>query len=604
MMNHPNKVLPYLCSHDESDPEHLTCIPTQQNDVLETMPYLKKRYHTYYHPKRKNHFFHRIADALLGSAVLIGIAVVFYVQSYGPLFSNALDISIRGDQSSLASGDVITFSLSVTNRSPSRLKNPSLILSLPPHFELIGPSPLLPQSLSPRESVQIEIKGIAIGSSGDRQIIKMSVRAEIEKEGWVAYREQQSSYLIHDTRLDVRADIPSLLIPGNPFSGSLTIENQSSQPLKNILIQLVIPHDIEFVFSKNRDMKQGLSIVSIEAHNQYSIPFTGLLHEFRPRLDPLSVIVSFERDGKRITQRQTEFILTATKPFLELALHADSDEPLIPGKTHTIGLDWQNISSTTLSHIRLSVSLSGYGIDKQSLASPLSGSQKPFELTWTENTLTHLKRLQPNSRGSLAFELTPSVVHALEGLTIDSPLEVVLHCVARYRVGDIEQQSSCTPTSFQLNTIVSLGARARYFSPEGDQIGHGPYPPRATMLTRYMVFITASSSLHPLEQVHVEALLSPDVALPTLLPTTFGNALYNEQKRTVEWDIGTLPSLLADKDQTAGLVLDLPFTPKNTIDSPLILISNITLIGKDAVTGASMRVQAQDVTSTIEEGIQ
>lgn len=608
-MNHKREIMNYTCSHDPTHPDHLTCLPGDHQEY-DKLPFHKKRYRRYYHHGRKYYLAHRIVDSVLVSLIIISTAALIYVHINGPLSYNALRLSFNNDHLEIESGRMIDTSIEITNTSSGRLLNPSLSLVLPPHFQLSEPTAArvngnrasleLKPTLLPKEKIIIPLKGIVVGTKGERQTLQASVRAEHERNEWVFFSDSEASLLIGDSAIEVRAELPKILIPHNPFGGAIIIENRSSQVIENIVAQLVIPPELTLVSSRLGDFAKGISIDSLAAHEQLRIPLNGELKEYRKRLDPLSVLVYLERNGDRITQRQAEFLLTPATPALDIELRISGNQPYLdPGTPRTVEVLWSNRSRDAITDIRISVAASGFGINEQSLQSPLASTLRPLERTWTRNTYGGLASLDPQSADSLSFTLTPHKDHDTNGINATDTLSGTLNCSASYRINGFEQRSSCTTIPFQVGTVASIHAHARFFSQEGDQIGHGPFPPRANSATTYMIFLVASSSIHPLKQALVSAHWSPFATTPTFLPVQYGYTSINEKERTITWDIGTLPSLISHANQSTEIAFMLPFKLREDSAQSELLLTNITLTGIDTISNEQVMSHAPDITSVI-----
>lgn len=97
-----------------------------------------------------------------------------------------------------------------------------------------------------------------------------------------------------------------------------------------------------------------------------------------------------------------------------------------------------------------------------------------------------------------------------------------------------------------------LAASARYFTPEGDQIGRGPLPPRVGATTKYWVTWDARSILRDANRVVVRAPLPPGVEWTGRVMSTAGvEPTFDASSRTVTWAIGNIERLLSTSFELA-----------------------------------------------------
>lgn len=86
-----------------------------------------------------------------------------------------------------------------------------------------------------------------------------------------------------------------------------------------------------------------------------------------------------------------------------------------------------------------------------------------------------------------------------------------------------------------------MTSSARYFTPEGDQVGRGPLPPRVGQTTKYWVTWDAQNILRNVDRVTVQAALPDGVEWTERMTATDGEGpAFDVASRTVRWAIGKL----------------------------------------------------------------
>lgn len=97
------------------------------------------------------------------------------------------------------------------------------------------------------------------------------------------------------------------------------------------------------------------------------------------------------------------------------------------------------------------------------------------------------------------------------------------------------------PLTLEIVGELRVAASARYFTPEGDQVGRGPLPPRVGQTTKYWVTWDLQNILRNVDQVTVRAALPDGVEWTERMAVTDGEApTFDATSRTVTWTIGKI----------------------------------------------------------------
>ncbi|MBI4449934.1 hypothetical protein HY634_02665 [Candidatus Uhrbacteria bacterium] len=145
-----------------------------------------------------------------------------------------------------------------------------------------------------------------------------------------------------------------------------------------------------------------------------------------------------------------------------------------------------------------------------------------------------------------------------------------------------------------------LTSVARYFTPEGDQVGRGPLPPRVGQTTKYWVTWEAQSFLRDADRVTVRAKLLDGVEWTGRAMTTVGeDPTFDTTSRTVTWVMGRLERTTGSQRVASSASFELAFTPTTEqVDAFATVLGETIAEGVDDL-GAVLKVIAPVVTTEL-----
>ena len=149
---------------------------------------------------------------------------------------------------------------------------------------------------------------------------------------------------------------------------------------------------------------------------------------------------------------------------------------------------------------------------------------------------------------------------------------------------------------------LNMESFARYYSPEGDQIGRGPLPPKVGEATKYKVFFIMGKILSDFENVVVEGRLQEGVRWTGFTPGDGTVLRFDPVSRIVAWRVGEVPAYFesADEESAKGVVFEIAFTPDDTMagkEAPLI--DDITIRGREKKTGEFIERKIKAITTNL-----
>lgn len=152
-------------------------------------------------------------------------------------------------------------------------------------------------------------------------------------------------------------------------------------------------------------------------------------------------------------------------------------------------------------------------------------------------------------------------------------------------------KSKVVTTSAYTTTVAAPSPRvesfARYYSPEGEQLGRGPLPPKVGEITKYQIVMSLPSQAYDWESLLVRARLGPHVRWTGFVPEGADAVHYDRATNTLEW------RLKAPRDawQEAGVVFEIALLPEaeDANTEPVLIeegtIEAVEMVGKTRYKG-------------------
>jgi hypothetical protein len=264
---------------------------------------------------------------------------------------------------------------------------------------------------------------------------------------------------------------------------------------------------------------------------------------------------------------------------LEAAIE-DEDGILRPGDTVPVTVRYRNGGAHVLKNIRLSLPLDPRLADER-------GSSVLF---------SPVPELPPGEGGeatALVRILSPVSVYAVNPTLALAPR-------AEFDLDEPRVRDALivgAPAKARVSGEARLGAAARYFSSEGDQIGRGPLPPRAGATTSYWVIMSAGAGATALEDARVAASLPDDVRWTGRSAVTAGFALTSpDEGRTLVWDLGRLDPHAGNGSPAPSASFEVAITPVASSRS-YPLVEEAVLTAYDVWSGLTIETSLPKVLS-------
>ena len=145
-----------------------------------------------------------------------------------------------------------------------------------------------------------------------------------------------------------------------------------------------------------------------------------------------------------------------------------------------------------------------------------------------------------------------------------------------------------------INTNLILNANLVYYTPEGEQLGIGPWPPVVGETTLVRIVLNVTTNIHSVKNLQFKAKLPTKITWVGKSAVNLGQAIfYDNASGLIIWSLDNL-----DINQKAQASFEIEFTPKkDDLRHKIKLLENLKVSGVDKVTGQGISTTKNDLYS-------
>jgi len=146
---------------------------------------------------------------------------------------------------------------------------------------------------------------------------------------------------------------------------------------------------------------------------------------------------------------------------------------------------------------------------------------------------------------------------------------------------------------------LSFKAFARYYSPEGDQIGRGPLPPKIGETTKYQVYWILENGPYGFENIVATGTLADNVSWTGFTPLGSDDLMYDSLTRKLTWKPSKVKTSL-NLSPSQGAIFEVALRPDSWQKGQLApLLMDVKISGKEQLTGITLKVEVEDITTAL-----
>ncbi|HUY05298.1 MAG TPA: hypothetical protein VMV62_01100 [Candidatus Paceibacterota bacterium] len=549
----------------------------------------------------------RLASLFLGAAVLfflvaLGAAGYFFYYGSNSVSTDKVTIDIQGP-TTIAGGDTVPLSLTITNKNPVAIQNATIeidfpagtrsatdmLVAYPRYVENLG-------TLASGATVTRSVKAVVFGGAG--QSLALPVSFSYGTSGSNAIFEKKSSYAlaVTSTPLSVSVDALSETVSGDPLTFTLTVRSNATAPLSNVVISAPSPFGFQVTSSSIPFSNSSFLIGTLAPGASKQVTLTGTLTgqdgEQRVFHFTVGTANSAQDQTLAVTYMTQDATVSIAAPFIttDLAINGDTSNNVVitPGSTQSVTLTYANTLATTVTDASVTVAISGTAIDFNSIRTT-SGfyNSSNHTIIFSKDTDPSLASLAPGASGIGTFTFSTLPVGT------PSPTVALAISVSGMRVGQSnvpEQVTSSTVQTVKVATMVDLSSvSSRTLGGLGSS---GPVPPRANQATTYSIVWDAQDKGSAVAGGTVTATL-PSYVSYTGKTAGAGTFSYDSSSNTLTWSTGDL----AEGGDAQG-IFQVSFTPSTSQRGTVVsLTSAPAFTGYDRFAGVQVSATADPATT-------
>ena len=550
----------------------------------------------------------------LATLLLITASIFFLIAASiaGYLFysgSNAvsvdkISIDIQGP-TTIAGGDVVSLSLTITNNNSVAIQNATIVIDFPSgtrdaedvlkeypnYIENVG-------TLESGASITRSVKAVVFGGAGQK--LTLPIAFSYSTTGSNARFLKAFSYdlFVSTTPLSVAVEGLTETVSGQSLTLTLTVSSNATVPLDNIVLTSALPFGF-IVTSSSRPLNNSSFLIgTLMPGGRSTTKLTGTLigqdNEERIFHFTVGTAQTAQDQTLAVTYMTQDVSVRIAAPFISttLALNGDTSSNVVvaPGAAQNVSLSYTNTLPTSVTDATIVVGISGTGVNYNSIQSANGFyNSANHSIIFSKDTDPSLAVLAPGASGIGAFTFSTLPANPAN----PTPTITFTTSVSGTRVGQAnvpgEISSSATKTA-KVATAVALSASSLHSS--GPLNNSGPIPPKVDQMTTYTAVWNVQNQGSAVAGGTVTTVL-PIYVSYTGLTAGKGAFSYNDASRMVSWNVGDLA-----QGASAQGFFQVSVTPSlSQKGNAVILTKTTSFSGYDRFAGVQVSATADQVTT-------
>ncbi len=558
-------------------------------------------FHHHYHRRYHNQYVHAkklfIFDLVLFAGAIVTLIAGLFFFFWKPGLTDWIDLNLSYGGGRIKSGEKVAMTLGYVNRSKETLNNVTLAVHLPPGF-------IIDRSLTPTtefsEQSIFSLPTLLPGAKSEKTIngtLWAEPKTENEAIAILSYtpentnrREQKfGRFLINLPESIIQTELNfgvQSAFPASKFPIALTLTNTEDAPVKDINLTYTWPGKITW-----QEKVENISLAGKESkafNAEITMPERAGLFTFKitPQILINNNAIKLDVLTKDISVVYPD--ANATAVFETSASYVE------PNATVPVKITWKNNSQYELKNLRVRIKTTPGIVNLKETARQNNLKIVDDDLVLDASNRTLLADGAPQGSGETSINLILLSSFSLEEkekayLEITPALEAELKEVA----GQTFTNTGST-IRMLLATNATLRVEARYYTPEGDQLGRGPLPPRVGETTKYWIFAQLQNTTNRLKDASFEAELAPGIQFTGKQSITIGAPL-KSQNGKLTWSIVQLPA-----NSITGWYFEVAVTPTSEqVEKNISLVKNINVQATDEETGKKFNLNSNSINNIL-----
>jgi len=536
-------------------------------------------------------------DLVLITAVLTLAATLFTLILFPPKqFRDNIAFITTVAPHEIITGSSSTLVIDFQNNSQETLKQPQLFLQFPAHFLLqsisyngsnVPDKQIVLSDIAPGATGSVHVQGVMFGDVNGTQTFTSTLTFTHGTKKQIADKKIATyTFSPKHSALSLSLSLPKRAIGSQPMTGIITYKNTGTIDLPEGRIKPEWPDGFTFTDANVQIQNNAFIIPKIAVGQSGQIVFDGTLSHIQTDL-PFLFHPSFVFGKDEYTQEVLSQIIPVLPAQIELSESVENSV-LIPGSSATIHVHYKHIGDEPLKNIELSIASKNPFIDARNIH------------------IQKIDSLKPGEQGDVTFTVPIVASVPVTQLTAYEHLQIKTNIIANYTLASNTNEllsTSGPDTLTNLSTPLNFESFARYSTPEGDQIGRGPLPPRVSQKTSYWIFWHIDGTSNEIRAAHLEGILPDNVTFSGKETSSEdGGVSYNEKTRKISWDVPLIPPTLNPQSQVFSVAFEVVLSPiGNQVGKNAPLLTQIQFSGTDGVTNTQLHENKPNITTNLPE---
>ena len=549
----------------------------------------------------------RLAALFFGGAVaffLFAFVIAAYFLYFGSnsVSTDKVTIAIQGP-TTIAGGDTVPLSLTITNKNPSAITDATVEVNFPEGTRsatnVLAPYPRYVENLGTLESgetVTRSIKAVVFGGAGETLSLPVSVSYGTVNSNAIFEKKAIYSLAVSSTPLSVTVDALSETVSGAPITFTLTVRSNATIPLSNVVLSATSPFGFTVTSSSIPLNNSTFFIGTLAPGATKEIILTGKLTGQNSEQRVFHFTVGTAKTSQdptlAVSYMTQDAMVSIAAPFITttLALNGDTSNSIViaPGTSQNVVLSYTNTLSTTVTNATVVITVAGSGIDYNSIRTG-NGFYNSVDHTviFNKDTDPSLASLAPGASGVGTFSFTTLPAG------VATPTVTFSIAASGTRIGQTSVPEQVTTSALKTVRIATAVGFTSVSSHLSDPFGaSGPIPPIADQPTSYVVIWNMQNKGSAIAGGTVTATL-PSYVTYTNKSSGTGSFSYDSTSRTVTWSTGDLA-----QGSTAQGIFQVMLTPSTSQQGGAVpLTSSASFKGYDRFAGANVVASAPPATT-------
>ncbi|MCX6787441.1 MAG: hypothetical protein NTY93_02905 [Candidatus Kaiserbacteria bacterium] len=542
--------------------------------------------------------------AFLFFLVSLGIAGYFFYYGGNTVSVDKVAIDIQGP-STIAGGDTVPLSLTITNKNAVAIENATIEIDFPDGTrnaaDVLNAYPRYIENLGTLASgatVTRSVKVILFGGTGETLTLPISFSYGTATSNATFVKKSSYELAISSTPLSVSVDAPTEIVSGTPFTSTLTVRSNATVSLDNVVLAAAFPFGFSVVSSSLPLSNASFLLGTLSPNATKTITLVGTILGQNSEQKTFHFTVGTAKTAQdqtpAVTYMTQDATVAITAPFITTTLTVNGDTSVNPvinsGGSQSVSVSYTNTLSTSVENAIIAVAVSGSAIDYDSIKTT-NGFYRSADHTivFSRDTDPSLASLAPGASGIGTFTFSTLAPSTL----LSSPTITFTTSVSGTRAGQTSitevTNTSATKTAKVVTSIILSSSSLHNSAPLSTG---GSIPPRVNQATTYAIVWDIQNGGNAVAGGTVSALL-PSYVSYTGLTSGSGSFSYDSGSRTVSWNVGDLA-----QNASARGAFQVSFTPSTSQKgSAPALTGTASFSGYDRFAGVQVKASAGSVTT-------